>query len=368
MKILIDARSLGSKPSGIGIYTYNMVKELNRMSDCEILLLTDISESNEMKELKELGIEIHEYGKYVKKNFGLFLYYRFVQKLIHSIKPDIFWQCNNLVPIRIKNPYGKLAATVHDVFPITHPQYYGKIYEWYFRFGLDKTIRNFDLLIYNSQETKEETEKYFPKAKEKDCVISYIIVPRLPRIKITDNASFLYIGNLEKRKGTDILLTAYRKYRCKGGKRALRLGGKIREKDIEHLIHEVQNEVGGIQYLGYLAEEERNQEYASCFCFIFPSKAEGFGIPIIEVMNYNKPIIVTELSIYHEIMGEGILYVQAGSSPETVSERLANVMLAEAFHADMALYSEIIDRYEGKALSETIYKRFAECYRTGKGA
>ena len=42
MKIVIDARTLGSKPSGVGIYTFNYIKELIKTS-LHIILLTDIA-------------------------------------------------------------------------------------------------------------------------------------------------------------------------------------------------------------------------------------------------------------------------------------------------------------------------------------
>ncbi len=49
MKILIDARSMGTKPSGIGMYIYNFAKELVKEPDMEIHLLSDVATSNEMR-------------------------------------------------------------------------------------------------------------------------------------------------------------------------------------------------------------------------------------------------------------------------------------------------------------------------------
>ena len=69
MKVLIDARSLGRKPSGIGMYIYNFVDELAKKSDWDIRLLTDVVESSEMKKLQEdREIKIYSFGKPVSKN------------------------------------------------------------------------------------------------------------------------------------------------------------------------------------------------------------------------------------------------------------------------------------------------------------
>ncbi|MBR2067456.1 MAG: glycosyltransferase family 4 protein [Solobacterium sp.] len=341
-KILVDARSLGEKPSGIGMYVYYMVKALYEYNDFSLSLVTDVALSEEILELEKCGIPIYRYGKGMKKNFGLFSYYHFVQQCIHEEKPDIFWEANNLVPIKLENPYGKLVASIQDMFPLSHPKHYGMIYPHYFKYGMDKTIDCFDAYIYDSNDTKKEAEKYFPALQGKKSLVSYIIVPRLPKIEEVDNGAFLYVGNLETRKGTDILLNAYREYRRNGGMRTLRLSGKIREEAIRKLLAEVSEAVGGIEYLGYLSEENRNKEYASCHAFIFPSRAEGFGIPVVEVLNYAKPIIATDLDTIHEVVGECIEYI---SLDDQVVKRLADLMLLDAFVVIREDYEKVIQRY-----------------------
>ena len=109
MKILIDARSMGTKPSGIGMYIYNFAKELVKEPDMEIHLLSDIATSNEMQAMEQAGAILHCYGTPVGKNFGLVKYYRYLQKVIHEIRPEIFWEGNSLVPIKVTNPYGKFT-------------------------------------------------------------------------------------------------------------------------------------------------------------------------------------------------------------------------------------------------------------------
>ncbi len=354
MKILMDARSLGVKPSGIGIYIYNLIKEISKYPDFECSLITDVTLSNEMKEFEANGLRIYRYGKSVKKNFELFSYYKFVQWCINDCKPDVFWEGNNLVPIKIENPYGKMIATIHDMFPLSDPEHFGRVYPYYFRYGIRQTLKHFDILVYNSVNTKQETERFFPSAKDKQSFVGYIIVPYLEEREITDNGSFLYVGNLETRKGTDILLKAYRKYREMGGTKPLRLGGKVREEGIQKLLDETVRETQSVTYLGYLTEEDRNQEYASCSSFLFPSRAEGFGIPIIEVMNYNKPVIAGELDTLKEIVGDAITYFSLDNDPVG---NLAAAMMDETVKADAKEYRKVIEKYSSEVLCEH-YKKF----------
>ena len=213
MKILIDARTLGKRPSGVGMYLYNFICGLMQYDTMEMELLTDVVESAAMKELEKAHIPIYRYGTPVEKSIGVYAYFRFVQNKINEVKPDLFWEVNNLTPVVIRNPYGKTAVTVHDVFPITAPYGYGRLYPYYFKWNLGKTLRHMDAVIYNSLDTKTQVEQYYPAAKALPSCISYIITEEMPSLPVCDEGYFLYIGNLEERKGTDLLLKAYVRYR-----------------------------------------------------------------------------------------------------------------------------------------------------------
>ena len=61
---------------------------------------------------------------------------------------------------------------------------------------LKRTLRRTDLILYNSYETKNETEQFFPRAKNVENHVLYIIVPKASyEGEISDDGYFLYIGN-----------------------------------------------------------------------------------------------------------------------------------------------------------------------------
>ena len=106
---------------------------------------------------------------------------------------------------------------------------------------------------------------------------------------------------MEKRKGVDLLINGYLKYKELGGKKKLIIGGKMQEDDINTLVHDAMEKDKDITYLDYVAHNKKLELYAGMSAFVFPSKAEGFGMPIIEVMRFNKPIIASNLPIFDEI-------------------------------------------------------------------
>ena len=307
----------------------------------------------------QAGAILHCYGTPVGKNFGLVKYYRYLQKVIHEIRPEIFWEGNSLVPIKVTNPYGKFMVTVHDLFPLTMPECFGKKYEYYFRYGLKNTLKYADTFIYNSMETKRDMERIFPQAAKKESFLSYIIIDRIVHGEIEDNNAFLYVGNLEKRKGTDLLLDGYLEYLKAGGTKDLRFAGKIREADIEEKIRQVQEQTKKATYLGYLTKEDKEREYRQCSAFLFPSRAEGFGMPVVEVMNYDKPVIASNLSIFQELIGDEINYFTISDDNKESAKRLAKRM-SDYEQPTEGSYEKIIERYVPQNLAKNLSAYFRQ--------
>lgn len=308
LKILIDARQLGKKPSGIGMSIHSFVMEARKRDDIEIFLVSDIAESKEIQELQEY-VRVFILGSYIKKNFSIINYMRFLKTIINTVKPDIFWEPNNLLPLPFKNPYGKYVVTINDVFPLSIPEAYSKIYKHYFRIGINNTLKSCDAILYISEYSKSETERLFKNAKNRQNIISYVIASNISKLNIERKDYYLYVGNLEIRKGTDILLKAFSSYVDNEGKKNLVLAGKIKDDEVKLLLDDVSQKTNQIKYLGYIDDETRSKLYNECGCFVFPSRGEGFGMPIIEALSCGAPVIASDLSVFHELVGECVKYV-----------------------------------------------------------
>lgn len=361
MKILIDARNLGAKPSGVGMYAYNWIKALEKEDDIDLHVIADVIESEQIKELDQNSrVSIHSYGRQSNKNASVFKYFRYVQKIIIEQKPDIFWEVNNLIPIKIKNPYGKFIVTIHDMFPLTMPECFGKIYPYYFKYGIKKTLNNVDGILYDSEYSKNETESFFRSAKTKKSFISYVIIPQIPLMDVEEKDYFLYIGNLEKRKGVDILLDAYEAYVKQGGKRELKLVGKIREDDIGVKIDNLKQSISSFRYMGYVDNETRTRLYRECGCFVFPSRAEGFGMPIIEALQCGKPVIASDLPIFKELMGENCQYFTLKNDKNDINELCDKMLSIDETKIDSVELVKGSERYCETTLSPKLIEFLSE--------
>lgn len=345
MKILVDARTMGSRPSGVGMYLFDFLKELIKYDEFEFILLSDVATSEYIGYFSNIGIEVRTQGKEVYRSAGVYAYFEFIQAQLDDIKPDLFWEVNTIIPVKLKGSH-KTMITIHDMFPITHVKYFGMVYSIYFRHNLKKTLKNTDMILYNSNQTKLTTEKIFPRAKKIQNCNAYIIAnPLEEKIPTADKGYFLYVGNMEKRKGVDLLIKGYIAYRQLGGTKKLILAGKMQESDIDQIIKSAQSQIEGIEYLDYVSHEKKQELFADCSCFVFPSKAEGFGMPVIEVMKMNKPIIVSNLAIYDELFDKCINEFDINCEERMQVEKLADCMQNYNEHVDVEKYAQSVNKF-----------------------
>lgn len=354
MKIVVDARTMGSRPSGIGMYLFDFLKQLIQYKEFTFILLSDVAESEYIEYFAERGLEVRTQGKRVYKSVGVYFYFRYIQEQLDELKPDMFWEVNTIIPVTLKGNH-KTMITVHDMFPITHMKYFGRVYNQYFKRNLKKTLKRTDLILYNSRQTKITAEKLFPAAKNIKNTVAYIISnPLTQKLPVSNQEYFLYVGNMEKRKGVDLLLKGYLEYRRQGGNKKLCLAGKMQETDINELLQNISREIDGIEYMGYISHDKKQELYANCGCFVFPSKAEGFGMPILEVMKYEKPILASNLDIYKELIGNCVNIFDIHTDETNQIANLADALFSYSDKVNAEAYKSALERYFPEKLGRIV--------------
>jgi glycosyltransferase involved in cell wall biosynthesis len=69
-----------------------------------------------------------------------------------------------------------------------------------------------------------------------------------------------------------------------------------------------------VKLTGPITEEEKYWYYKNCDAFLFPSYAEGFGLPVIEAMHYGKPVFISTKTCLPEIGGNAAYYFHSFES------------------------------------------------------
>ena len=128
--------------------------------------------------------------------------------------------------------------------------------------------------------------------------------------KIFINKTFIMVGTIEPRKGHEIALNAFEKLWEMGYDYNLCILGKIGWK-MESLIERINNHRELNNRLFFI-DAPSDQELAYCYkkasALIFASKAEGFGLPIIEAAQFSLPVILSDIPIFREVAGDNALY------------------------------------------------------------
>lgn len=360
----MDIRKLAHKPSGIGMYIYNFMKGLIGYEGIEIIGITDVLISNEIKELYNSNLKIIQYGKAVDSNFEVFRYFNFVEGVLLKEQPDYFWEPNFIITKNLKRKLKntQIIITIMDLIPVLYNEYYPLKYRIYFRYFLKKTIKFTDMFIFISNEVREQCELKYKNMIYKPNLLNYVIVEKEEIEKLEDKDYFLFIGNIEKRKGIEILLEAYMQYRTNKGSKKLKIIGSVRDENLLSKIEEYKNNLNSIEYYGYVTEEDKNELIRNCSALVFPSYVEGFGIPSLEALFWYKPIIVSNIAVFKEILGDCANYFKLDINDFKGTVNSLSEMLFKYEAVDISKVKLLKEKYSSKVLVENLIS-FLDIYK-----
>ncbi|MEL6924564.1 MAG: glycosyltransferase family 1 protein, partial [Bacteroidota bacterium] len=132
---------------------------------------------------------------------------------------------------------------------------------------------------------------------------------------------FFYTGAIHPRKNVDQLIKAFDLFKAQTGASAkLLIAGRMawQVSAVEEAYNRAKYKED-IQLLGYVAQEALTGLMASAKCFCYLSRHEGFGIPLLEAMQSEVPIICSNVSSLPEVAGDAALLVAPGDVAGTAA-------------------------------------------------
>lgn len=235
--------------------------------------------------------------------------------------PSVLFVPGHEVPILMR-PSTAVATTVHDVAFRTLPEVYEPAAVRRQDIAVRRAIGRAQTLFVPSGATKHDlVHEYHVDAKR---IVVTPLAPTLPvapvdaeealrRYQVGNGQYIFAMSRLEKKKNTLLLVRAFAALKRKLGHAhplTLVLAGQFGfgERDIRRAIAEehIEDEV---RMTGYLDDTDASVLLRHARCFAWPSRAEGFGIPILEAMNHGTPVIASNIPSSIEVAGDAALLV-----------------------------------------------------------
>jgi len=236
---------------------------------------------------------------------------------------------------------GKVAFLVYDLLPITHPQFFSAGLVQRFSHWFEIAITNSDILLAISNtvrdQIREQVNRAFSgKAELPPKIESFrlgadldmrhadgYIRPRL-RIVLSDRYGprpYLMVGTVEPRKNHRTVLKAFGQLWEQGSEVRLIIAGKVgwECRDLVRSIEEHPELHRKLFWFSDLTDTELHHCYTSSRCVVFASWGEGFGLPIIEGLQFGRPVIASDLPVHREVAGDYAGYFNPSSAEDLVS-------------------------------------------------
>lgn len=214
---------------------------------------------------------------------------------------------------KIKENNIRLIIMLHDLFPIIYPEYSDPAYAQQFEQNIQLSLRHAHGLICVSQYTQQSLEHYLQKKQlpYPPTLVAHLapgLENKVPSTtKPIDSPYFVVLSTIVARKNHLLLLQIWRalvtSYGSKApklliiGKRSTECSSTLALLDRCDLIrnHVLEMQVDDALLQDYLYHAR---------ALLFPTFAEGYGLPLIEALSMNVPVIASNLTIFHEIAQE----------------------------------------------------------------
>ena len=322
MRIGIDAKRAYENKSGLGNYSRDVISSLIKEDKIDIHLFTPELKNKIFNTPKKVKVHVPKI-KLLKNYWRLFG----IKKIVKKEKIEIFHGLSNEIPIGL-NKNTKSVVTIHDVIFKKYPSFYNNFDRFIYSKKTEYACKKANKIISVSEQTKKDLINYFdiqPKKIEviyQSCHNAFKTELKneniLKKYQIP-NDFILYVGTIEKRKNLKLILKSIRKNPeinlvCIGEKKSY-------YNEILKFMKENKMK-NNIIFLILDSVNDLSDIYKKAKCLVYPSIYEGFGIPIIEGLYSQIPVITIDKPIFRETGGEHCIYV---NNYEELKDTLVNI-------------------------------------------
>ncbi|MBV9388353.1 MAG: glycosyltransferase family 4 protein [Chroococcidiopsidaceae cyanobacterium CP_BM_ER_R8_30] len=246
--------------------------------------------------------------------------YKFFGKQIKITTPyqiDI-WHSTCPLPIKIRR--AKKITTIHDLIPLRLP--YTTLDDKKAFYTLVKdSIKDSSIIITVSENSKRDILNIFDITSDKVHVTYQPVLLKplleeervkafLKKYEIKFKKYILFVGAIEPKKNLGRLIDAYAELDTDMQLIIVGKKGWLWKGEIGKLNSTFDKRFAAkVKFLEYVSNNDLGYFYQGALCLVFPSLYEGFGLPPLEAMSFNCPVITSNAASLPEVCGDAALYV-----------------------------------------------------------
>lgn len=325
MRIGIDIRLIGKKRTGDEAVFFNLVKNLALIDKRnEYRLFTDIVDEKIITDItRRLDIENKNNFQIISlKTKNKFTWNFWTLPNYLRFQPVDVYQTQYITPFFVSKQI-KIFTVIHDISFVFYPQFIRPTDLFFLRLLIPLSLKRADKVLAVSEFTENEIIEYYNlerkkvtcvhNAVSKDFSDSCYSETELEKIRQKYNLPeqfILYMGTMQPRKNLPKLIAGFAQIKTRIGAAKLVLAGNRTGHNFDHRIEQLINEAGlqaDIIFTGYIADEDKAAVYKMARVFCFPSLYEGFGIPVLEAMSQDVPVVAANIGGLREVAGDAAL-------------------------------------------------------------
>ncbi|HEY0031362.1 MAG TPA: glycosyltransferase family 1 protein [Bacteroidia bacterium] len=355
MEIVVNTRLLiKNKLEGIGWFTFETLKRItNAHPEHHFIFLFDRNYDEDFIFADNITPLI--LSPPARHPFLFYWWFEFsVAAFLNKYKPDLFLSPDGYLSLKANC---KQLAVIHDINFEHYPKDVSWLVRKYYTHFFPKFAAKASRIATVSEFSKKDITAHYHIAAEKidvvnnGCNESYKPVSKelqsATRQKYSKSQSyFLFVGSLHPRKNIFRLFEAFDQFKNldKNDVKLVIVGEKYRwTSEIKRTYIGMKHREDVI-FTGRLSTEDLNKVIGSALAMTYVPYFEGFGIPILEAMNCDVPVITSNVTSMPEVAGDAALLVDPFSSTA-----IAAAMLQ--LYKDESLRNSLIEKGRKRKLA-----------------
>jgi glycosyltransferase involved in cell wall biosynthesis len=297
--VAIDADVLGRRRTGDETYMANLLRELAPLADREFLAA--VTRRPDLVPERIEAVELPARSQIARMVFGL-------PRVLRRLRPAL-GHFNYVIPPAYRGP---AVVTVHDLSFERDPSLMGPRDRFFFRTLVPRSARRADRVLAVSEQTKHDLVERYGVAEDRIVVTPNAVDPVFrPNGASPERAPYaLFVGGIQPRK--DPLAAVEALALLDGELNLVVVGAEKRGGDeLRSALRRLGLEQR-VELAGHVERDELATLYRGAACLVFPSRYEGFGLPVLEAMASGTPVVAASAGAVPEVAGDAAILVQPG--------------------------------------------------------